>query len=166
MNIPNFPVCSNPQGVMVVSYDSGSHGVVGGQSYLGNDKVYRIDETNYTQCLCTVDGQGIQTNWWKASSLNDQEVNILKSDGWTYVPNGSVWGLEDSAYIAKNIGYTCVSSNGGTGGGSDTSTSSGNSSIGQVLGLAFTGNILLIYLVFGIGILSLFYGQILHRVRN
>lgn len=160
---PNFPACSNPQGTLISSYDSGTHGVVGGTSYSGSDKVYKIDNENVTQCLCTTDGKGIQTNWWKASSLTEEQVNILKSESWTYVPNGTVWGLDDSAYLTKNTDYSCTSDN-GTGGGSTNSGSS--SSIGQVLGLAFTGNIRLIYAIFALGLLSLTYGQILHRIRD
>lgn len=159
---PNFPACSNPEGTLIASYDSGVHGVVGGTSYSGNDKVYKIDEDRLVQCLCTTDGKGIQTNWWRASSLNQEEIKILENEGWIYVPNGTVWGLEDSAYIAKNINYSCLSDN-GTGGGSSSSSSS---SVGQVLGLAFTGNIKLIYSVFALGIISLLYGQILHRARS
>lgn len=162
VDAPNFPACSNPQGTLIVSYDSGTHGVVGGASYSGSDKVYKIDEVNLTQCLCTTDGKGIQTNWWKASSLDENQVNILKNEGWIYVPNGTVWGLEDSAYMAKNLDYTCASN----GGGGSSSSSSSSSSTGQVLGLAFTGNIKLIYAIFTLGILSFIYGQILHRARD
>lgn len=162
VDAPNFPACSNPQGTLVVSYDSGIHGVVGGTSYSGNDKVYKIDNENLVQCLCTTDGKGIQTNWWKASSLDEEQINILKNEGWIYVPNGTVWGLDESAYIAKNVDYSCTSN--GTGGGSSSNSSS--SSTGQVLGLAFTGNIKLIYSIFALGFLSLAYGQILHRARN
>ena len=161
---PNFPACTNPQGTLVASYDNGVHGVVGGVSYTGNDKVYKLDNNNVVQCLCTTDGKGIQTNWWKASSLDEIQINTLKSEGWTYIPTGSVWGLDQDAYLAKNSDYSCTS-NGGTGGGG-SSSSSISSSIGQVLGLAFTGNIKLIYSIFALGIISLIYGQILHRARN
>jgi len=160
IGIPNFPTCSNPEGTLVVSYDSGTHGVVGGTSYSGNDKVYKFSNSDLIQCLCTTDGKGIQTNWWKASSLGQDEVNILEKDNWIYIPNGTVWGLEDSAYMAKNINYSCLSDS-GTGGSNGSS-----SSVGQVLGLAFTGNIKLIYSVFALGIISLLYGQILHRARS
>lgn len=162
--IPNFPACSNPQGNLIVSYDSGTHGVVGGLAYSGSDKVYKISDDNLIQCLCTIDGQGIQTNWWKASSLDESEIEELKRSGWIYIPNGSVWGLDQGAYIAKNISYSCLSDN-GTGGG-DSSSSNTSSSVGQVLGLAFTGNIRLIYAILILGLISLAYGQILHRARN
>lgn len=155
IDAPNFPACSNPQGTLIVSYDSGTHGVVGGNSYTGSDKVYKIDKNSLVQCLCTADGKGIQTNWWKASSLDETKITTLKSEGWIYIPTGSVWGLDQDAYLAKNIGYSCISDS-GTGGGS----------IGQVLGLAFTGNIRVIYLIFILGLLFLIYGQILHRARN
>jgi hypothetical protein len=159
---PNFPTCSNPQGIMVANYESGIHGVVGGNSYSGSDKVYKFDGINLIQCLCTVDGMGIQTNWWKASSLDDIQINKLKSEGWIYIPTGSVWGLDQDTYLAKNINYSCTSDN-GTGGGSDDSVTN---TIGQVLGLAFTGNIKVILMVFVFGILFIIYGQILHRARN
>jgi hypothetical protein len=152
---PNFPTCTNPQGTLVVSYDSGTHGVAGGNSYTGSDKVYKIDENSLVQCMCTTDGKGIQTNWWKASSLDETQITTLKSEDWIYIPTGSVWGLDQDAYLAKNIGYSCISDS-GTGGGS----------IGQVLGLAFTGNIKVIYSIFILGLLFLIYGQILHRARN
>jgi hypothetical protein len=155
VDVPNFPACSNPQGALIVSYDSGIHGVAGGNSYTGSDKVYKIDENSLVQCLCTADGKGIQTNWWKASSLDVTQITTLKSEGWIYIPTGSVWGLDQDAYLAKNIGYSCISDS-GTGGGS----------IGQVLGLAFTGNIKVIYSIFILGLLFLIYGQILHRARN
>lgn len=155
IDAPNFPACSNPQGNLIVSYDFGTHGVVGGNSYTGSDKVYKIDENSLVQCLCTTDGKGIQTDWWKAPSLDENQINILKSEGWIYIPTGSVWGLTIDAYLARNSNYSCTT-DGGTGGGS----------IGQVLGLAFTGNIILIYSIFVIGLISLIYGQILHRSRN
>lgn len=164
VEIPNFPACTNPRGTLIASYDSGTHGVVGGVSYSGSDRVYKLDNSNVVQCLCTTDGKGIQTNWWKASSLDEIQINTLKSEGWTYIPTGSVWGLDQDAYLAKNSDYSCTS-NGGIGGGGSSSSSS-SSSIGQVLGLAFTGNIKLIYSIFALGIISLIYGQILHRARN
>lgn len=163
VEIPNFPSCTNPQGTMIASYDNGLHGVAGGSSYYGSDRVYKVNDNTIVQCLCTTDGNGIQTNWWKASSLDEGQINTLKSEGWIYIPTGSVWGLDQDAYMAKNVSYSCTS--GGTGGGSG-STSSTSSSIGQVLGLAFTGNIKLIYSIFVLGVLSLIYGQILHRARS
>lgn len=158
---PNFPSCTNPQGTLIVSYDSGIHGVVGGTSYSGSDKVYKLDEESLTQCLCTVDGQGIQTNWWKASSLDETQVNILKNGGWIYVPTGSVWGLDQDSYMAINSKYSCTSSD--NIGGSNISN---NTTLGQVLGLAFTGNAKYVYSIIILGFLLLIYGQILHRARS
>ncbi len=163
VEIPNFPSCTNPQGTMIASYDNGRHCVAGGSSYSGSDRVYKINDNSIVQCLCAIEGNGIQTNWWKASSLDEGQINTLKSEGWIYIPTGSVWGLDQDTYMAKNVSYSCTS--GGTGGGSG-STSSTSSSIGQVLGLAFTGNIKLIYSIFVLGVLSLIYGQILHRARS
>lgn len=160
VDAPSFPSCVNPQGTLVASYDTGTHGVVGGTSYAGSDKVYKLDNTSLVQCLCTTDGKGIQTNWWKASSLDSQQIEILKNQGWIYIPTGSVWGLTQDAYFAKNVDYSCTTGNGGGTGGSESS------SIGQVLGLAFTGNIKLIYSLFVLGVSSLIYGQILHKSRD
>lgn len=159
---PNFPSCLNPNADLIVSYSSGIHGVPGQTaSYNGEDKVYKLSDGNVLQCLCTVNGDGVHTNWWKVSSLTDDELNSLKAEGWILIPDGSLWGLEKTTYMAQNIFYSCNgSSNGGSGSSSSSSSSSNNSSgqvqgittrFGQVLGLATTGTLPVIvgYLTLG-----------------
>lgn len=116
---PDFPTCSNPSGTLVVSYVDGSHGIIGSTAtYVGSDKVYSLGDGNYTQCFCAADNSGIQTNWWKISSLNQDEIQTLKNLGWYFVPDGSVWGLQEGSYMAKNTSFSC-------GGGSSTTTQAG-----------------------------------------
>src|SRR5438105_1101896 len=81
--VPQFPSCANPQGTLKVNYDSGTHGIAGKtDSFSGKDSVYTISPEALTQCFCSTNGQGIQTNWWKVSSLTESEINLLKSQGW------------------------------------------------------------------------------------
>ena len=71
ISTPSFPSCANPQGVVRASYSEGVHGIVGSSAtYTGSDAVYTLSDDTVTQCFCSVDGAGIQTNWWKASSLS------------------------------------------------------------------------------------------------
>lgn len=155
---PNFPSCSNPQGTIKVSYNEGTHGIVGDTSqYNGSDTVYQLDSGNLTQCLCTTSGQGIQTNWWKVSSLSVEEKQTLINSGWIYVPNGALWGLEETSYFVKNSNYTCSST--GTGG----AVLGASASIGEVLGLASTGGNFIPLILAIIGILSLGSGLLLNR---
>lgn len=150
---PNFTSCVNPQGDIKVNYDTGTHGIAGKTgTYQGKDTVYKTSENALTQCFCAVDGVGIQTNWWKIPSLTQSEIKSLEAQGWIYIPNGALWGLDNAPYLAKNSDFSCKSSNGnggGGGGGISGSSSSSNGSggsisgsggIGQVLGLASTGN--------------------------
>lgn len=157
VDAPSFTSCVNPQGEVKANYETGTHGIAGKNGlYEGKDSVYKISENALTQCFCAVDGSGIQTNWWKVSALTESEIKVYESQGWIYIPNGALWGLENAPYLAKNSDYSCKS-NGGSGGsnsdsGSNSSSSSSNSSgstsgsssasggIGQVLGLASTGN--------------------------
>ena len=107
---PDFPTCSNPNGTLVVSYVDGQHGIVGSTAnYVGADKVYSLGSGNYMQCFCAADNNGIQTNWWKTSSLNQEEIQTLKNLGWHFVPDGSVWGLQEGSYMAQNINFSCGS---------------------------------------------------------
>ncbi len=170
VSTPTFPSCANPQGQIKVTYSDGTHGIAGSTStYTGRDAVYTLSDDTVTQCFCSTDGQGIQTNWWKASSLSDEEINILKADGWIYIPAGNLWGLAEAPYVAKNINYSCLS--GGSSNGGSTSSSSNNSSgsvlgdgigggdpEGDVLGLAATGDAILVYGSFAIGIVLLWLG--------
>lgn len=147
VNVPDFPSCVNPQGSVIASYSSGTHGVPGDSTtYSGSDSVYKINNETLTQCLCTDDGDGIQTNWWKVSSLISQEIENLKTQGWVFIPDGTAWGLDSAAYLAKNSKYSCR----GIGGG-------------DVLGLATTGNIMVIYGLISTGFLSLTIGYLLKK---
>lgn len=154
---PNFESCLNPQGTIKVSYNEGVHGIAGDTSqYNGSDTVYQLDSGNLTQCLCTADGQGIQTNWWKVSSLSAEEKQTLINSGWIYVPNGALWGLEETSYFVKNSNYTCSST--GTGG----AVLGASASIGEVLGLASTGGSFLPFVSAIVGLAALVFGVILN----
>lgn len=175
VSVPSFPLCASPQGDVQVSYSEGVHGIVGSTaSYTGKDTVYRLSETQVTQCFCAADGQGIQTNWWEASALLDEDVRILETQGWMYVPTGSVWGLSDKPYMAKNISYSCLP--GQNGGGSSSTTSNGTGgggdiageSTGDILGLAATGDTVLLIGIFLSAFLTLAFSisRILRGARS
>jgi hypothetical protein len=166
VDAPDFPACSNPQGVLKVTYDAGVHGIVGRTaSYEGSDQVYLLDNSNLLQCFCSIDGAGIQTEWWKIGSLDREQIETLKSLGWYYVPTGAVWGLEDTAYMAKNSDYACGSSNGGSSSSSGGGSSSSDSGVGGggVLGWASTGNKQLIYGLGGLGLVTMAAGVALRE---
>lgn len=106
---PNFPSCRTPQGELKVYYPEGVHGIPGNSSvFTGKDWVYILSEDTLTQCFCALDSSGIQTNWWKVSSLTIDEIDMLTSEGWIYVADGSLWGLDRAPYMAKNINYSCA----------------------------------------------------------
>lgn len=146
---PAFPSCVNPQGTLIANYPQGIHGIVGtSQQYQGSDKVYKINENQVLQCFCAVDGNGIQTNWLKATQFSENDIASFTAAGWIYIPSGSSWGLDEDPYLAKNSSFSCIAQVGGTSSSSDSSSSSGtgggsndSTSIKDiVLGLAFTGN--------------------------
>jgi hypothetical protein len=106
---PDFPSCSNPQGSLKVSYPDGVHGIPGsGSTYTGSDSVYTVSPSALTQCFCSIEGAGIQTNWWKIGSLSQEDIDYLKNLGWVYIPDGSIWGLEAASYMAFNSNYNCA----------------------------------------------------------
>lgn len=151
VSIPTFPICSNPQGELIVRYDSGVHGIVGSSlTYTGSDAVYRLTDVTLLQCFCDESGNGIQTNWWKTSSLTTDEQKTLTRQGWEYIPDGSAWGLSSGAYFAKNSTYLC---NGGLGGG-------------DVLGLASTGSMQTILTFALLGFSSLIMSLYLRSHRH
>lgn len=153
VSVPSFPTCSNPSGVVKVKYDSGVHGIAGDSGeYRGSDIVYQVTDTTLLQCFCAEDGAGIQSNWWKASSLTQSEIDTLKTQGWVFIPSGSDWGLDPAPYMVKNADYSCKANGGGQVSSTSASTSSSG---GQVLGLASTGDVITLYLVGGLGVLSL-----------
>ena len=168
VNSPNFPSCVNPQGSIKANYPSGTHGVPGVVTlYKGLDIVYSVSENVVVQCLCPENGDGVQTNWWKIPQLTADEIENFKTQGWIFVPEGSAWGLDPAAYLAKNSNFACRS----TGGSSSSSGSSNNnsiggaSSLGDILALAATGNIKTIYALIFTGFISLLIGYLLNR-RN
>lgn len=171
VTIPSFPSCANPQGETRVVYMSGIHGIPGDtNTYTGSDTVYNLTEETITQCFCSENGDGIQTNWWKVSSLSFDEIEYLQALGWTYIPNGAEWGLSEAPYMAQNIQYNCGNpgpkdrtvsdrdkNRGGRGGpgGEILASATSYGFGGQILGLASTGNIDMLLLVLGTATLSL-----------
>ncbi len=169
----DFPSCSNPQGSLLASYDSGTHGIVGNTAtFTGSDKVYWIDDQKVTQCFCPLDGKGIQTNWIKANSLSQDEIKVHERDGWIYIASGKTWGLEDVAYLAKNHDFSCPGSSNGSsgsqsGGGSSNGTSSGIvEASSAVLGLAGTGNTITLLYIASTGLVAFFLSFLLKRQNN
>ncbi len=167
VDTPNFPSCLSPQGTLRVFYPNGTHGIVGSsQEYVGSDTVYDLDESTLLQCFCSVDGTGIQTNWWNASSLSEEQIEILKKEGWFYIPDGSLWGLVADPFVAKNVSYSCrntpapSSSSSSSNGSSSSSSSSSNSitSEGEVLGLAATGDSLVLLALTVLALIFIFTG--------
>ena len=72
----------------------------------GSDTVYELTKNSkekVLQCYCPLAGTGIQTNWLRTS-----EIDKYKTAGWPYsIVSGLVWNLDDSPYVAQNIGYVC-----------------------------------------------------------
>lgn len=177
--MPNFTSCVNPQGEIKANYETGTHGIAGASgSFSGKDTVYKLSGNALTQCFCAIDGSGIQTNWWRVSSLTQSEIKTLEAQGWIYIPNGALWGLDNTAYLAKNSDFSCKSSggngggNGGGGGGTGGSGSSnsgsggsisGSGGVGQVLGLASTGNTVFVLATALSSGISLLIGLILKK---
>ena len=105
---PDFPSCSNPQGQLVVSYSQGEHAIPGESSMRqGSDDVFDLGSGNYLQCFCAENGEGVQTNWWKINGLDQNQINTQTKLGWHFIPNGANWGLDQSAYLAQNLEYSC-----------------------------------------------------------
>lgn len=167
--VPSFPLCASPQGSLKVEYSQGTHGIVGsGTTYTGKDAVYTLSNETSLQCFCDEKGSGIQTNWWKIPELSDSQIQTFKNQGWIYVPNGTLWGLDEAPYLAQNSAYSCKSTRGGET-SSSQSTSSGGTGGGEILaaaatttqnilGLAATGNLRLIYGLVGLGLFMLLFG--------
>lgn len=162
-----FSPCANPQGEKIASYSEGVHGVAGNtNSYSGSDSVYKQSNGNNVQCLCTISGEGIQTNWLKANNLTDEEISVYKNQGWTYIADGSAWGLDQAPYLTKNISYNCVA----RGGTSDSKVGGASAEksdpINSILSLASTGNILFIIAIFMIGFIFVGTGLTLSRQKR
>ncbi len=154
---PSFPSCSSPQGTLRVSYPDGTHGIVGSTAtYTGNDREYVLSDSSLLQCFCSIDNQGIQTNWWKIPSLTDDDIRILKNQGWNYIANGALWGLDSDPYMALNVNYSC----GGIGGPGEV-LGEVTYGFGQILGLAGTGDSTKLFSVFALSFVFLTAGFIL-----
>src|SRR5947209_7180039 len=79
---PSFPSCVNPQGSTIANYDSGTHGVVGDPgTHNGKDSVFQVNSSQVLQCFCPPSGSGIQTNFLKTTTLNDNQIKSLVSQG-------------------------------------------------------------------------------------
>lgn len=160
VTIPDFQSCPFPGGETIASYSSGSHGVPGDYAtYYGEDVVYKLNDAQVVQCLCTDEGQGVQTWWWKQPDLTAEDESILNKDGWVRVPNGALWGLDATVWFAKNTYYSCD----GRGGVLGASTSRG-----QVLGastFAATGDMNLPALLAGVGLVMLVLSVTVKSVR-
>lgn len=153
--IPESPSCEYPEGTLKVHYDDGIHGIPGDtREHRGADDVYRITESTLLQCFCPPSGIGIETNWWKASNLTPEEIEALKRDGWIYIPNGALWGLDDAPYLAISDEYIC----GGVGGGEVLGASTG-----PEFDFASTGNTSLIYVLSSLGSILLAAGLLLRK---
>ena len=169
--VPSFPTCANPQGTVTASYSEGDHGVPGNTgTNTGSDTVFELSGDTTMQCFCADNGDGTQTNWWHAAFLTDEEVQILKNQGWIVVPNGELWGLAEGEWLTFSSPYACPASNKSDNNSSDNNNSSGDvlgastDPGGSVLGLASTGNIAMIYGLAGLGVLSLLAGFLLRKI--
>jgi len=110
--IPSFPSCVTPQGTQKVFYPTGVHGIPGStNTYTGSDTVYVLSEETLSQCFCAINGKGIQSNWWRVSSLGLNQIDELVGLGWVFVPDGTAWGLQEAPYLVKNEAYECKKDN-------------------------------------------------------
>lgn len=110
VNPPSFPTCQSLYGTDgdISSYESGLHQIVGNGLVDGFDDVYSLGSGNYLQCYCPAEGEGgIQTNWWLADDLPQDDINYYISMGWFY-ENGKQWNLGDHMYLAKNRDSICA----------------------------------------------------------
>jgi len=179
--VPSFPTCVNPQGTVKVTYGEGTHGIAGNSgTFTGSDTVFTLSGETSMQCFCADNGDGTQSNWWHATSLSAEEVQILKNQGWISVPNGALWGLAEGEWLVFNSPYACPKSEGngdGNNNNNNNNTSSSSNSSGDVLGattdpggsvlgLASTGNIATIYLLAGFGLLLLLISFLLRKLSQ
>lgn len=166
---PQFS-CQSPVGNTIADFNEGTHGIAGeSATFVGSDVVYSVDSDHVLQCFCPSDSNsGIQSNWAKLTDTSEDTINYYQKLGWSYVPNGTAWGLDDSAYIVKNDYYGChgdqggipVSDGGSTSGSTNSSSdgsSSGNNDLAQggILGantLAYTGNDQTIFMYVTLGL--------------
>jgi len=165
VTIPDFPACYNPPDSIRALHNDGLHGVVGNVSeYRGKDTVYNVEGGNFLQCLCTDDGEGIQTAWWRASSLSETDIQTLKNQGWYYVLDGKLWGLDNIPYMAKNNEYACREGEKEENGGGEVL----GASIGSFASLAATGDKVVVYssIAIAAGVVFLLLGFFINRVKK
>lgn len=134
----SFSSCANPSGEIISPKSNGEHGIAGYSNTVdGEDTVYSLSSTQVLQCFCNANG-GIQTNWLNAKGMDAKALQSYESNGWIYVPDGSMWGLSEDSYLAFNLSYNCntnsqqpnpTSSNSS---GSNSGGSSGNNSTAPV----------------------------------
>lgn len=172
-----FTSCLTPTGSIIANYNDGDHGIIGMGNKIGKDVVYSLPNSDAMQCFCGSDGQAVQTNWMKTTSLSDDQIKVYQSQGWIYVPSGASWGLEDCPYLAQNISYTCKESSstpagdGKTDGRSDGRTDGKSDGMGSIVqsstgtNLASTGNLLFIAEIFVAGVILTLVGLFL-RLRS
>ncbi|MEK7571576.1 MAG: hypothetical protein AAB553_04845 [Patescibacteria group bacterium] len=105
---PNFGSCLNPQWSVdqVNNSSNAQHGVINIGTFAGIDTIYKSG-ANVLQCLCTPEGKGYQTNWMNVKDLSETDIKVYQNQGWIYLTTGASYGLEDSAYLAKNSEYSC-----------------------------------------------------------
>lgn len=174
VTIPPFTDCTSPNGTLKVSYDNGTHGIVGDSGiFTGSDKVYTISDKSLTQCFCPPDGNGIQTDWFKADDLTTNEVQSLQNQGWILILDGSAWGLDKSPYLAKNKTFSC--NNGARVGGIEITKTNESAGVGgsvlgistpSVLGIAATGNTKTVTALVIIGVIFVIVGFMLGRRKK
>ncbi len=171
---PTFPSCVNPQGTVKSHYATGTHGVPGQyEEKRGSDTVYQLSGNDQVmQCFCPENGNGVQTNWLKASNYTEEEIKVLKNEGWIYIADGSAWGLDPRPYVAKNRDYSCKSTVTPTPSQNNSSSNSSSNNVGStnplqsVLSLANTGNISFLYSLIVIGTVSFIAGFLLRWNRK
>jgi hypothetical protein len=89
---PSFLVCENQTKKGDVHYAAGWHQIAGGDLLWGRDDVYNLGDGYYTQCYCSPEGRGIQTNW----------TPVSVGPEW-----GPDWGLNRTHYNYQNREYHC-----------------------------------------------------------
>jgi len=165
VSTPDFPSCTNPQGEIISHHSDGKHGIAGeSKEFRGEDTVYRQPGGHVTQCFCPKTGDGIQTNWYKLFDLGEDLIKQLDRSGWEYIPTGSVWGLDDAPYMAKNLEYRCLAIGGAN--GAVLGTSSNSETGGKVLGLASTGNDEFLYNLWLFGLMTMICGVWLKKISQ
>ena len=159
--VPPQATCITPSGEKIAGYSNGTHGIVGdSNNFVGRDNVYNLGNAGALQCFCATDGNGVETIWWGSiSELTKEQLESYTSSGWIYVPNGSLWGLDQKPYLAKNTRYLCSAT--GTGGEVSSITSQFDSQLLGVSTLAATGGKGLLFALMVASFLLLISGLLL-----